>query len=174
MLRPAQSTVDSRSALRCAVECAVNVIASPISQVGLEDSFEIIADSDDILRTPVVGDMMKQRVAALPTARPVGGGAAVTEAEEDIREQFISPIVAPKVPARFYFKFGRPISTAGRQEELEGKEAAQALYDEIKGEVEGGIEYLVRKREEDPYKESGWRLLFEQAWGGRKAPTFRP
>lgn len=119
--------------------------------------------------------MVKQRISALPTARPVGGGAAFSEEEDgDLREQFLSPIVAPRAPARLYFKFGKPIVTAGRQEELSGKEEVQALYDEIRREVEGGIEYLLRKREEDPYKEAAWRLLFESAWQGRRAPTFRP
>lgn len=98
---------------------------------------------------------------------------ALEEAAE-LQEQFLAPLVAPRPPARLYFKFGRPIATAGRQAELSSKEAVQGLYGEIRQEVEGGIGYLLRKREEDPFRDAGWRLLFESTWGGRRAPTFRP
>ncbi|CAI7863359.1 unnamed protein product, partial [Closterium sp. NIES-53] len=61
------------------------------------------------------------------------------------------------------------------REVLTDQQAAVALYAHVKGEVEAGIEYLLRKREEDPYADLGARLLYEATWGGeRQAPTFKP
>ena len=57
---------------------------------------------------------------------------------------------------------------------MENAESASALYSHVKGEVEEGLRYLVEKREEDPYKDLGTRLLYEASWGGKQAPTFSP
>jgi hypothetical protein len=43
---------------------------------------------------------------------------------------------------------------------------------QVKGEVEAGIQYLLRQRESDPYREFLPRLLYEASWGGKTAPTF--
>jgi hypothetical protein len=47
---------------------------------------------------------------------------------------------------------------------------------QVKGEVEGGISYLLRKRLTDPYADFGARVLYEAApWNGnQQAPTFNP
>lgn len=51
----------------------------------------------------------------------------------------------------------------------------ERVYAEIKGEVEGGISYLLRKREQDPYRDFLWRTFYEASYGGkRQAPTFVP
>lgn len=105
---------------------------------------------------------------------PYASAQLVSEEIGDLAEQFVSPIVVPRAPARMYFRFGKPIYTAGRKEELSEKAAAKELYDDIRNDVEGGIQYLLKKREEDPFKDLSWRLLFEGAWRGRRAPTFRP
>lgn len=39
--------------------------------------------------------------------------------------------------------------------------------------MEGGIQYLLQKREADPYKDPLPRWLYEVASGGKPAPTFR-
>ncbi len=45
----------------------------------------------------------------------------------------------------------------------------------MRGEVEAGFDYLLTKRQEDPYRELLPRLLYEATWGGgRQAPTFKP
>ena len=43
---------------------------------------------------------------------------------------------------------------------------------QVKGEVEAGISYLLRKRETDRYRHFVPRILYETASGGRQAPTF--
>ncbi len=41
--------------------------------------------------------------------------------------------------------------------------------------VEGGLSYLVAKREGDPFRDLLPRLAYEARWGGqRQAPTFVP
>ena len=56
-----------------------------------------------------------------------------------------------------------------------GREACEELYGRVRGEVEGGLEYLLEKRKSDPYMELGPRLLYEGLSGGKKqAPTFNP
>lgn len=81
----------------------------------------------------------------------------------------MSPLILPS--ARFYFVFRRPIVT----EPSMGREACEVLYGRVRGEVEGGIEYLLEKRKSDPYADLAPRLLYEGISGGKKqAPTFTP
>ncbi len=46
--------------------------------------------------------------------------------------------------------------------------------EQVKGEVEGGIAYLLQQRERDPYRNFLPRAVYEASWGGRQAPTFDP
>ncbi len=92
---------------------------------------------------------------------------------EDVEESFIPPLIAPKPPARFYFVFAAPITTT--PDMAADRAACDALYRRVKGEVEWGLGYLLRKREQDPFKDLVPRLLYEASWGGkRQAPTFTP
>lgn len=50
----------------------------------------------------------------------------------------------------------------------------QAMYDEVKGDVEEGIDWLLRRRREDPFRDTGFRVFYETASGGKQAPTFNP
>eukprot|EP01018_Ginkgo_biloba_P017210 Gb_26812 [translate_table: standard] len=85
------------------------------------------------------------------------------------------PGLAPKIPGRLYYLFGKPIVTAGRRDELQDKEKAHTLYLHIKAEVEAAICYLQEKRKEDPYRELLPRLFYEATWGFKhQAPTFEP
>jgi hypothetical protein len=56
---------------------------------------------------------------------------------------------------------------------LNDKEVVEALYQHVKSEIEAGISYLLKKREEDPYHGFVPRMLYEKAWG-KQAPTFKP
>jgi len=51
-------------------------------------------------------------------------------------------------------------------------ESAHVYAAQVKGEVEAGISYLLRKRETDQYRHFLPRILYETASGGRQAPTF--
>jgi hypothetical protein len=43
---------------------------------------------------------------------------------------------------------------------------------QVKSEVEGGISFLLRNRQRDPYNHFLPRALYEAASGGKQAPTF--
>eukprot|EP00959_Pyramimonas_sp_CCMP1952_P006140 128559-Pyramimonas_sp.AAC.1 len=79
----------------------------------------------------------------VPLARQ---GASVAE---NVEESFVAPI--PKFPSRppnrFYFLFGKPIVT--KKADLDNPELAARQYAELKAGVEGGISYLLEKRESD-------------------------
>jgi hypothetical protein len=46
------------------------------------------------------------------------------------------------------------------------------VFEQVKGEVQTGINYLLQKRNDDRYRHFIPRTLFEVASGGRQAPTF--
>jgi hypothetical protein len=86
------------------------------------------------------------------------------------------PGLLPKLPGRFYFLFGKPIATKGRKEEiLEDRENAKQLYLHIKSEVEGCIAYLLKKREEDPYRNIVDRTVYHALHSSlHEVPAFDP
>jgi hypothetical protein len=87
---------------------------------------------------------------------------------------FLPPLVAPRPPARYYFRFGAPRRTAGGAAgSADDPAAAAALYAAVRADVQDGISYLLRKRDSDPFRDLAPRLLFEAA-AGRPAPSFRP
>ena len=54
------------------------------------------------------------------------------------------------------------------------REAAEEVYYDVKKEVEDCLEYLLKKREEDPYRDFLPRFLYESTAGGdTQAPTFK-
>lgn len=76
-------------------------------------------------------------------------------------------------PQRTYFIFRQPIPTSPALGA--DRDACHSLYKRVKGEVEGGMGYLLRKRETDPYKNLLPRLAYEATWGfNKKAPSFDP
>lgn len=76
-------------------------------------------------------------------------------------------------PRRTYFIFRQPIATSPAL--ASDRAACQALYGTIRAEVEGGLGYLLRMREADPYKDFLPRVAYEASWGWtRRAPSFEP
>lgn len=85
------------------------------------------------------------------------------------------PGLMPKPPGRFYYLFGKPIRTKGREEMLKDKEKASELYMEIKSQVEGSMSYLLKKREEDPYRSLLDRAIYRAFHAPvDRVPTFEP
>ncbi|KAI3761880.1 hypothetical protein L1987_52302 [Smallanthus sonchifolius] len=83
------------------------------------------------------------------------------------------PVMSPKLPGRFYYLFGKPIDTQGRQEELRNREKAHELYLEVKSEVESCLSYLKERREDDPYRSILSRMLYQLRHGHEaEIPTF--
>ncbi|CAI5949771.1 unnamed protein product [Closterium sp. NIES-64] len=159
----------------------------PFACIGVDDGFDILVDADEMPSVPVIGPMAVEGVQAWPRVSVTIIGPMAVEGVQSwprvrdaaaagaAAEQFIPPVVVPKGLNRLYFLFGAPIRTKGMKHLLTDKAAAAELYAHVKGEVEGGLQYLLKKREEDPYNDPVPRLLYEATWGGEKqAPTFKP
>ena len=157
---------DEPEFVRHAMRLGATVV--PFSAVGAEDGFRILADADTLLSLPFVGDAVRANAEKVPAARAVDTRAAAGGRAE----VFVPPLAVPTLPSRYYFAFGAPIA-AGERGSCDDAEAVRALYAEVKAEVAGGIQWLLQRREEDPFGELVPRLLYEAATGGA-APTFRP
>lgn len=84
------------------------------------------------------------------------------------------PVVLPKLPGRFYYLFGKPYETKGK-EYLNNRVHAKEAYLQIKSEVERTMRFLQEKRNEDPYRSILPRIAYQASWGwSRQAPTFKP
>ena len=136
----------------------------PFAAVGVDDGLQIVVDAGELARAPVIGDAVRARAGALPQARR--GVAAGEEAES-----FVAPLAVPRLPPkRLYFLFQAPIETA--PEDMADRERCDELYRQVKASVQGGLAYLLEKREADPFRSFAPRALYEAASGGRPAPTF--
>lgn len=81
----------------------------------------------------------------------------------------------PKIPGRFYALFGKPIETKGKEELLKDRELANKMYLEVKSQVETNIEYLLKKRKEDPYRGIFDRTLYRALYSSLSdIPAFEP
>ena len=157
-------------------------IIVPFAAVGAEDGFEVVADADDVKNLPFgVGDALLARARDVPSARAVD--TRVTE-DGQAEEAFVQPLVVPRAPERYYFKFGRPIRTAhlvsardappsGEDGDAEEARRVQETYDECRASVEDGIDWLLARRSEDPFRDTPGRVIWEAA-AGKQAPTFTP
>ena len=68
-----------------------------------------------------------------------------------------------------YFRVYQPFDT--RSLNIYNKSESKAAYAQMKGEVESGIQQLLRLRKEDPYKNFLRRFAYERLSGGKQAPT---
>ncbi|CAK9204037.1 unnamed protein product [Sphagnum troendelagicum] len=150
--------------VRMAARYGVTII--PFASVGEDELLEILVDANEIRSVPFLKNLLM--VKDVPPLR--------TNFTGEVADQpLVAPIMAPKLPGRFYFKFMKPIRTHERREELQQKDEADRLYHHVKREVENGLAYLQEKRKEDPYREFVPRVLYESISGMKnKAPTFTP
>jgi len=150
--------------VRMAARYGVTII--PFASVGEDELLEILVDANEIRSIPFLKNLLM--VKDVPPLR--------TNFTGEVADQpLVAPIMAPKLPGRFYFKFMKPIRTHDRREELQEKDEADRLYHHVKSEVENGLAYLQEKRKEDPYREFVPRVLYESISGmENKAPTFKP
>lgn len=140
----------------------------PFAVVGEDDIAELLLDYDDLIKIPYIRDRIEQLNKDVPNLRNDMPG-------EISNQNLYIPGLAPKIPGRLYYLYGKPIATAGRKNELQDKEKAHSLYLHIKAEVEEAMTYLQEKRKEDPYRQILPRVLYEATWGfKRQAPTFEP
>ncbi|CAM6104063.1 unnamed protein product [Calypogeia fissa] len=153
---------ESAEFVRTAIRHGATIV--PFSSVGGDDIIEILLDSNDLLNIPVANEYLRQYANQFPNARTTGTG-------EVTQEVFITPVGYPKPPPRFYFMFKQPISTEGMLDSINDRAVTDKLYRKVLKDVETGLEYIIQKREEDPYKDFLPRVVYEAA-NKRQAPTF--
>ncbi|MDH3685604.1 MAG: acyltransferase family protein [Myxococcales bacterium] len=133
---------------RLAIQHGVPIV--PFASVGVEDMFEIVADADDILRSPV-GDLL----------RTLG----ITEQPWFRHGEIIPPLARGRGPGalprleRQYFLFGAPIETARYAGQHEDRDACFALREEVRAAIEAQIAQLQEVRQADPERYPIQRLL---------------
>lgn len=114
---------------RLAIEHDYRIV--PFASVGGDDVFEVLFDAN----TPLYGD------AARLVSRLTGRWTLPSVARG------IGPTLLPR-PQRMYYWFGDPIA-AGEFRDA-GDAGVRRLRDQVKREVEAGIEFLLAEREADP------------------------
>lgn len=146
-----------------------NAIIVPFAAVGAEDSIDVIADANDLMSAPLgIGESVRERSRKVPNARLVDTRVTAESGEEEL---FIQPVVVPKTPERFYFRFMAPIDSS--EVEIDDEKGVMEMYGRVRGEVEEGLRYLQSARETDPFKDLATRLFYEAATN-TQAPTFSP
>ncbi|KAH6821314.1 hypothetical protein C2S53_012217 [Perilla frutescens var. hirtella] len=155
---------DEPEFVRMAAKFGAKIV--PFCAVGEDDIFQLLLDSDDQMKIP----LLKAQIEELTN----GAARLRSDAEGEIGKQFLyHPMVLPKLPGRFYFLFGESISTEGRRDVLTDKDKAREVYSEVKTEIEKCIEYLKGRREKDPYRNLLVRLLYQTYHGfDSQVPTF--
>ena len=138
----------------------------PFAAVGCEDSLRLVLDASELAALPLIGPALTARArGSTPPARR--GVSANASLETD----FLLPLAVPSGPPdRMYFKFGAPIKLDPSL--ASDRAAANAIYRDVKAEVEAGIAWLRAERARDPYRGGAVRLPYEAVAGGRQAPTF--
>ncbi|XP_044481490.1 acyltransferase-like protein At1g54570, chloroplastic isoform X2 [Mangifera indica] len=137
----------------------------PFGVIGEDDIVELVLDYNDLMKIPVLSDNIRDLNNQSVKVRDEISGEVANQA-------IFVPGLLPKIPGRFYFLFGRPIHTKGREVLLRDKESANKLYLHIKSEVERNLSYLLKKREEDPYRSIIDRTAYNLMYG-RDVPTFK-
>jgi len=137
-------------------------IIVPFGAVGMADSVNMLLSPDELEALPVLGNWAKENQRSVPQARAGGN------------ERMTAPILAPSLPQRNYFLFGKPLDTAELCPDVSDRAACKAVYEQAKGGVEGCIAKLLRFRESDAFKEAVPRTVYEVVHQGQQAPTGDP
>lgn len=130
----------------------------PFAAVGCEDGLTQVLDTQELLALPGVGPWLADRAAAAtpPARRGVSADPA-------LEAPMLIPLAVPRgLPERYYYWFGAPVEPA------RDRDAADGVYKEVKQAVEGGIAWLLDKRQADAYRMGAPRLAYEAVAGGRR------
>nr|XP_043616790.1 acyltransferase-like protein At3g26840, chloroplastic isoform X2 [Erigeron canadensis] len=140
----------------------------PFGVVGEDDIGELVFDYEDQMKIPYLRNFIQELTEEAIQLR--------SNIEGEVANQDVHlPVMRPKLPGRFYYLFGKPIETQGRQNELKNRDKAHELYLEVKSEVESCLSYLQEKREDDPYRSILSRLIYQLRHGPENdIPTFKP
>lgn len=125
---------------RLAIEHGYTIV--PFAAVGAEEAVDIVLDGDNPLLAPT--RLFVEKVLGSKDPMPITRGVGLT------------PFPRPE---RQYYWFGEPIST----EAIQGRQADDAVVrsvrEQTKAAVEGGMEFLLTERENDPNRSVVKRLL---------------
>lgn len=117
----------------------------PFAALGVDDAFNIALDSTDIMASPA-GESIRKMFTDMGAGPETGIDPA-----DAIPPVAMGMLPFVPSPSRLYFSFGEPIRTDQySKEQLEDKELCSELYKRVKQQVEGNIEFLTVKREQDP------------------------
>ncbi|XP_038890110.1 acyltransferase-like protein At1g54570, chloroplastic isoform X2 [Benincasa hispida] len=140
----------------------------PFGAVGEDDIAQLTLDYNDLMKIPVVSDYIREANQNSARVRDVDSG-------EVGNQNLFPPLLLPKIPGRFYYLFGKPIVTKGREEILKDKNSANQLYNQVKSEVEHSLAYLIKKRKEDPYRNFVDRTVYKAIYSSQhEVPAFDP
>ncbi|KAK4596213.1 hypothetical protein RGQ29_014312 [Quercus rubra] len=155
---------DQQEFVRMAARFGATIV--PFGAVGEDDVAEMLLDYNDLIKIPVVNDLIREAISRnkLKVRDETKGEVA--------NPNLILPLMVPKIPGRFYYLFGKPIKTKGREDILKDKQVANQLYLQIKAEVERNMAFLIEKREEDPYRNIVDRTLYKAMYTPTEVPAF--
>ncbi|KAM0948584.1 putative diacylglycerol acyltransferase, alpha/Beta hydrolase [Dioscorea sansibarensis] len=138
----------------------------PFGVVGEDDLGEVIFDYDDLMKMPIIKDGIKGYNQNM-------SNPGITK--ESRKQDVFLPCILPKIPGRYYFLFGKPITTKGKMGILNDRNEANSLYLHVKSVAENCISYLKEKREEDIYRCICQRTLYQVLKGSHQIiPAFEP
>ncbi|KAF2287917.1 hypothetical protein GH714_003204 [Hevea brasiliensis] len=140
----------------------------PFGTVGEDDIVELVLDYNDLMKIPFVNEFVRKIDSTAARIRDESQG-------EVANQKHYIPGLLPKLPGRFYFLFGKPIETKGKEELLKDRNYANELYLQVKSEIKHNMDYLLKKREEDPYRSIIDRTLYgaiNSRW--QDIPAFDP
>ncbi|KAL1225366.1 Phytyl ester synthase 1 [Cardamine amara subsp. amara] len=158
---------DQQEFVRMAARFGATIV--PFGTVGEDDIAELVLDYNDLMKIPVLNDYISEVVGD-----PGRFKLRDESSGEVANQQLYLPGLIPKIPGRFYYLFGKPIETKGRPELVKDKVEANRVYLEAKAEVEKNIAYLLKKREEDPYRNILDRLNYGLTHTANDVPSFEP
>ncbi|GMY21172.1 phytyl ester synthase 1, chloroplastic-like isoform X2 [Fagus crenata] len=154
---------DQQEFVRMAARFGATIV--PFGAVGEDDIAEYVLDYDDLMKIPMVNDYIKDANRKTKKVRDESG--------EFANQDLFIPMLMPKIPGRFYYLFGKPIKTKGREDILKDKQVANQLYLQIKSEVEHSMAFLLKKRQEDPYRSIVDRTLYKAIYApSHEVPAF--
>ncbi|KAH0731521.1 hypothetical protein KY289_002709 [Solanum tuberosum] len=146
---------DQQEFIRMAAKFGATIV--PFGVVGEDDIAQLVLDYDDLKSIPILGD----RIRSENEEAARSGFTVRADMDGEIANQMLYiPGLLPKIPGRFYFFFGKPIHTKGRQDLVKDREKARELYLQVKSEVQNNMNYLLKKREKDPYRNVIDRTLY--------------
>ncbi|KAM4108577.1 hypothetical protein ACB094_03G054500 [Castanea mollissima] len=155
---------DQQEFVRMAARFGATIV--PFGAVGEDDVAEMLLDYNDLIKIPVVNDLIREAISQNTMK-------VRDETKGEVANPNLSfPLMVPKIPGRFYYLFGKPIKTKGREDILKDKQVANQLYLQIKAEVERNMAFLIEKREEDPYRSIVDRTLYKAMYAPTEVPAF--